>query len=52
MEKKMMDYSKLTVGEKFDHDMPDESMSIIVNGGAPMLTDSNFLQLKRILLIL
>ena len=34
----MMDCLHLTVGEKFDHDMPDESMSIFLNGGAPVLT--------------
>jgi len=33
----MMDCLHLTVGEKFDHEMPDESMSIMLNGGAPVL---------------
>lgn len=33
-----MDYSILKVGEKFDHDMPGESMSIILNGGVPVLS--------------
>lgn len=28
----------LTVGEKFEHDMPDESMSIILANGMPMIT--------------
>lgn len=28
----------LTVGEKFDHNMPAESMSIVLVNGAPMLT--------------
>ena len=32
-----MDCLRLTVGEKFDHDMPDESMSIMLNGGTPVL---------------
>ena len=33
-----MDYLQLIVGEKFDHTMPDESMSIVLNGGVPILT--------------
>ena len=33
-----MDTLRLTVGEKFDHDMPAESMSILIMNGAPMLT--------------
>ena len=33
-----MDYSILKVGEKFDHDMPAESMSIMLHGGIPMFT--------------
>ncbi|MGZ8236592.1 MAG: hypothetical protein ACXWTY_01810 [Methylobacter sp.] len=33
-----MDTYKLTVGEKFDHDMPAESMSIVLINGVPMLT--------------
>lgn len=33
-----MDCSILKVGEKFDHDMPTESMSIMLNGGIPVLT--------------
>jgi hypothetical protein len=33
-----LDILSLTVGKTFDHGMPDESMSIILNNGAPMLT--------------
>lgn len=33
-----MDYLKLCVGERFDHDMPDEGMSIILTNGTPLLT--------------
>jgi hypothetical protein len=33
-----MDIIKLAVGEKFDHNMPAESMSIVIMNGAPMLT--------------
>jgi hypothetical protein len=33
-----MDIYYLTIGEKFDHDMPAESMSIVLINGAPMLT--------------
>ena len=33
-----MNYYSLKLGEKFDHDMPDESMSIMLNGGVPVLT--------------
>jgi len=33
----MMDYLQLVVGEKFDHDMSNESMSIVLHGGTPML---------------
>jgi len=33
-----MDTLGLTVGEKFDHYMPAESMSILLMNGAPMLT--------------
>ena len=33
-----MDTLHLTVGEKFDHDMPAESMSILLANGVPMLT--------------
>lgn len=33
-----MDILKLSVGEKFDHNMPAESMSIVLMNGAPMLT--------------
>ena len=33
-----MDIIKLIVGEKFDHDMPAESMSIVLMNGAPLLT--------------
>ena len=32
-----MDILKLTVGEKFDHNMPAEGMSIALMNGAPML---------------
>ena len=32
-----MDILKLTVGEKFDHDIPAEGMSIVLMNGAPML---------------
>jgi hypothetical protein len=33
-----MDILHLTVGEKFDHDMPAEGMSILLVNGAPMLS--------------
>jgi len=33
-----MDILRLTVGEKFDHAMPDEAMSIVLMNGVPMLT--------------
>jgi len=33
-----MDIIKLTVDEKFDHDMPAESMSILLMNCGPMLT--------------
>ncbi|MDD5494110.1 MAG: hypothetical protein PHG36_05510 [Dehalococcoidia bacterium] len=33
-----MNIIKLTVGEKLDHNMPAESMSIVLMNGAPMLT--------------
>ena len=33
-----MDILSLTVGKIFDHGMPDESMSIVLNNGTPMLT--------------
>ena len=33
----MMDCLHLTIGEKFDHDMPDESMSIMLNDEVPVL---------------
>jgi hypothetical protein len=33
-----MDIIKLTVGEKFDHSMPAEGMSILLINGAPVLT--------------
>lgn len=32
------DYLKLCVGERFEHDMPAEGMSIILANGAPLLT--------------
>ncbi len=34
----MSDYLHLIVGERFDHNMPGESMSVILVNGAPMLT--------------
>ena len=34
----MMDLLCLAVGEKFDHNMPAEGMSVILANGAPMLT--------------
>lgn len=39
---------KLTVGEKFKHDMPAESMSIVLVNGAPMLTFNYSLTKKDI----
>jgi len=33
-----MSYLQLKVGEKFDREMPDESMSIMLNNDAPILT--------------
>lgn len=33
-----MDFFNLTVGQKFDHDMPAESMSIVLINSVPMLT--------------
>ena len=33
-----MDILKLTVGEKLDHTMPAEGMSIVLMNGVPMLT--------------
>jgi len=33
-----MDFIKLCVGERFDHDMPEEGMSIILANGTPLLT--------------
>ncbi len=33
-----MDFIKLYVGERFDHDMPEEGMSIVLANGAPLLT--------------
>ncbi|BBL57524.1 hypothetical protein [Methylomonas koyamae] len=33
-----MEYLKLCVGERFDHDMPAEGMSIVLANGAPLLT--------------
>ncbi|WP_231890247.1 hypothetical protein [Methylomonas methanica] len=33
-----MGYLKLCVGERFDHDMPAEGMSIILANGTPLLT--------------
>jgi hypothetical protein len=32
-----MGFLKLTVGERFESDLADEGMSILLNGGAPML---------------
>ena len=34
----IMELLKLCVGERFDHDMPDEGMSIILASGTPLLT--------------
>lgn len=33
-----MELLKLAVGERFDHDMPEEGMSIILASGTPLLT--------------
>jgi hypothetical protein len=33
-----MEFLKLCVGERFDHDMPEEGMSIILANGTPLLT--------------
>ena len=33
-----MDYLKLCVGERFDHDLPAEGMSIILANSTPLLT--------------
>ena len=33
-----MEYLKLCVGERFDHDMPEEGMSIVLANGTPLLT--------------
>ncbi|MDD5494474.1 MAG: hypothetical protein PHG36_07390 [Dehalococcoidia bacterium] len=43
-----MDCFHLTVGEKFDRDMPAESMSIVLNGGVPMLTFTYSVTVKDI----
>jgi hypothetical protein len=32
-----MDFLKLTIGERFESDLADEGMSILLNGGAPIL---------------
>jgi hypothetical protein len=32
-----MDFLKLTVGERFESDLADEGMSILLNGGTPIL---------------
>ncbi|MBL1265815.1 hypothetical protein [Candidatus Methylomicrobium oryzae] len=32
-----MDFIKLTVGERFQSNLPDEGMSVLLNGGAPIL---------------
>lgn len=34
----MSEILKLTVGERFDHNIPDEGMSVILVNGTPMLT--------------
>jgi hypothetical protein len=34
----MSDIMKLTVGERFDHNLPDEGMSVILVNGTPVLT--------------
>ena len=41
-----MEFLHLAVGEKFDHDMPAEAISIILANGSPMLT-FNFLLTER-----
>jgi hypothetical protein len=43
-----LDILSLTVGEVFDHGMPDESMSIVLNSGAPMLIFNFSLSEKNI----
>ena len=43
-----MDILSLTVGEIFDHGMPDESMSIVLNSGAPLLLFNFSLSEKNI----
>ena len=43
-----MDILSLIVGMTFDHSMPDESMSIILNSGAPMLIFNFSLSEKNI----
>jgi hypothetical protein len=43
-----LDILSLTVGEPFDHGMPDESMSIVLNSGAPMLIFNFSLSEKNI----
>jgi hypothetical protein len=32
-----MDFLKMTVGERFENDLADEGMSLLLNGGAPIL---------------
>lgn len=43
-----MDILSLTVGKTFDHGMQDESMSIVLNNGTPMLTFNFSLTEKNI----
>ncbi len=43
-----MDILSLTVGKAFEHGMPDESMSIVLNNGTPMLTFNFSLSEKNI----
>ena len=43
-----LDILSLTVGKTFSHGMPDESMSIILNGGSPMLVFNFSLSEKNI----
>ena len=45
-----MDILRLTVGEKFDHTMPAEAMSIVLMNGVPMLAFLIF-RLRKITLL-
>lgn len=33
----MHEITVLAIGERFEHDLPDDGMSVIINGGAPLL---------------